>query len=275
MPSQGVSLSRIHDTGHAAVRASLGALVLSVAALVLWVVGGDRGTAVYDHGTTSAPAVDGGGARDEQMPRPVDTNTLADVDLSPIGEALQAADVERAVELYSTSFLHDPSHVSAAHRDALLEHASDLIQSRRYDSATALLDAYLAVFFRDTEAWIYAGRAYREKREYRPAIEAFLMATQDHQHPDLRRLVDGQLSMTVHRYVQELREQAKHTEVADLYSYLTQANPRNPHYFVALARAYLALGQESDALAALYHVAAEDPVADEVRALIEAIDTDR
>ena len=63
-------------------------------------------------------------------------------------------------------------------------------------------------------------------------------------------MVNGQLSWTIGLYVQRLREQERPLEIVDLYTYLTQAEPRNPHYFIALARAYVAVDQTSDALGA-------------------------
>ncbi len=208
-------------------------------------------------------------SRHHRSPRRTAIGAAAGTDT--LRNALDVGDYEGAVERYAQAFESADPGVGDTYRDTLLEHASDLIQVGDYDSATALLDAYLAVFFRDTEAWVYAGRAYREKRAYRPAIEAFLMAAQQDLHPDLRRLVTGQLSLTVNFLVQQLLEEQRQEEIAELYAYLTQADPRNPHYFVALARAYLALGRRSDAMAALYHVAAEEAVADQVRHLVENI----
>lgn len=223
---------------------------------------------------SSAPAVSADGlAADSHRrdPRPRQRAAGWPPGREALRETLARGDYEAAVERYALAFAADDPDIGDAYRDALLEHTSELIQDGRYDSATALLREYLAVFFRDTEAWIYAGRAYREQRAYRPAIEAFLTAAQQDQHPDLRRLVTGQLSLTVNFYVQQLNEAQRHEEIAELYAYLTQADPRNPHYFVALGRAYLAVGRVSDAMAALYHVAAEDEVADEVSRLVADI----
>jgi thioredoxin-like negative regulator of GroEL len=186
-------------------------------------------------------------------------------------ELLRQGAYEAAVDLYAQAYSRDDAHATHQYREALLGQVSKFIQSGEYDAATALLDSYLAVFFRDTEALVYAGRAYRENRQYRPAIEAFLTASQQDQHPDRRRMVNGQLSWTIGLYEQQLREQERYAEIVDLYTYLTHASPQNPHYFIGLARAYVAVGRTSDALAALQFVAAEDDAGRQAQELIAQI----
>lgn len=190
---------------------------------------------------------------------------------SPFEVMLREGDYNAAVEQYARTYTQGSAATAHQYRETLLRQVSRFIQNGRYADATALLDAYLAVFYRDTEALVYAGRAYRENRQYRAAIEAFLRAAQQDQHPDKLRTVNGQLSWTINLYVQALREAGRHEELVDLYSYLTQANPRNPYYFIALARAYLAVGRIDDALAALQYVAAEGEAGREAQELIEEI----
>jgi len=189
----------------------------------------------------------------------------------PFLALLQQGAFEAAVELYAHTYSRGDEQASHPYREAILQQVSIFIQSREYDRATALLDSYLAVFYRDSEALVYAGRAYRENRQYRPAVEAFLRASQQDQHPDRLRMVNGQLSWTIGLYVQQLREQERTLEIVDLYTYLTQAEPRNPHYFIALARAYVSVDQTSDALAALQFVAADDDAGAEAREVIAEI----
>jgi tetratricopeptide (TPR) repeat protein len=194
--------------------------------------------------------------------------------VAPVGhlqELLRRGAYDGAVDLYARAYSRDDVQATHQYREALLRQVSEFIQSGEYDNATALLDSYLAVFFRDTEALVYAGRAYRENRQYRPAIEAFLMAAQQDLHPDRLRMVNGQLNWTIGLYEQQLREQERYAEIVDLYTYLTHASPRNPHYFIALARAYVAVGRTSDALAALQFIAAEGDAGRQAQELIAEI----
>lgn len=184
---------------------------------------------------------------------------------------LDSGAYEQAIELYAAAYEGEDSQTSHQYREVILSQVSTFIQGGGYAAATALLDSYLAVFFRDTEALVYAGRAYRENRQYRPAIEAFLRAAQQDQHPDRLRMVNGQLSWTIGLYAQELRDENRHDDLVELYAYLTQAQPQNPHYFIALARAYMAVGRTSDALAALQFVAADEQAGGEAQELIAEI----
>ncbi|MDH3715539.1 MAG: tetratricopeptide repeat protein [Gammaproteobacteria bacterium] len=214
------------------------------------------------------------GAASDSENKPTVAEEVASGSVEPGGllqELLHRGDYEAAVDLYARAYSGDDSHTTHQYREALLRQVSEFIQSGAYDDATTLLDTYLAVFFRDTEALVYAGRAYRENRQFRPAIEAFLRASQQDQHPDRLRMVNGQLGWTIGLYVQQLREQQRYNEIVDLYTYLTHASPQNPHYFIALARAYVAVGRTSDALAALQFVAAEDDAGRQAQELIAEI----
>lgn len=242
------------------------ALAVAALSLVRWYFNDTR-AAVSQPSSTGAPAAD----FDRKFTA---ADGAAAGSVAPGGhlqELLQRGAYEAAVDLYARAYSRDDVQATHQYREALLRQVSEFIQSGEYDHATALLDSYLAVFFRDAEALVYAGRAYRENRQYRPAIEAFLIAAQQDQHPDRLRMVNGQLNWTIGLYEQQLREQERYAEIVDLYTYLTHASPQNPHYFIALARAYIAVGRTIDALAALQFVAAEGDAGRQAQELIAEI----
>lgn len=253
-----------------AVRFFALAWAVAAAAALLW-------TASNRGGSSGPPAASTRAMAPAAMrPDPASSTVPGEAAPDPLLEALlREGDYEAVVELYADTYTDGHAATAHQYREAILRQVSDHIQGGEYDHATALLDTYLAVFYRDTEALVYAGRAYRENGRYRAAIEAFLRAAQQDQHPDKLRMVHGQLSWTINLYAQALRERDARQELVELYAYLTHADPRNPHYFVELARAYAAVGRTDDALAALQFVAAEGDAGRDALELIEQIRAER
>ncbi len=184
---------------------------------------------------------------------------------------LSAGESEAAVALYDRAYLTASASETESLRRALVDHASTLIQQRRLARSSALLSRYLALFYRDADAWFVLGQAYREAGLYRPAIEAFANAHLYEERAAVRRIVGLQLNWTISLYVQQLEEFRRPGDIVSLFSFLVLAQPDNPYHYLSLASAFRSVGRDSDALGHLAYVSQDASVGERAREMMDEI----
>ena len=175
-----------------------------------------------------------------------------------IQQLLSAQDYEGAVELYEV-LQQQADETAAQHaRQQLLGHARNLLETRQFRMAEALLQRLLVATWRDVEARVLLAELAHRRGEVTAAVEQ-LYAARGHawDQASLARLLQRIRGM-VNEQVALLRKNANQAGLLELYQRLTQLEPDHAPYFIGLAGAQLELG-DVDAARTSLELVAQDP----------------
>lgn len=177
----------------------------------------------------------------------------------------------RAVERYGA--LREQADETAAQtaRGQLLAHAHRLNMQSDYASAIRLLQLYLQVAYRDAEARTLLAESYRANKDFRLAVEQLYEARGDAYRVETLGQLTVRIRALVAEYARELKRQDDQTGLLDLYQQLTQSEPSYAPWFLGLASAQLALGDNYAAQQSLLLVAQDAEVGAQARELLERI----
>ncbi|MDJ0955970.1 MAG: hypothetical protein QNI91_03880 [Arenicellales bacterium] len=184
---------------------------------------------------------------------------------------LKSNDFESAVELYDHIYTGSSLEVSADYRELLLEKASDLIQGNDLSHAIALLNEYLTIYYKDVDALIMLGRAYRDAGSKFAAIKSFQQAYQHEHRLGLSALILNQENTVIGEYIQELRDTNNQQSIVDVYLWLTQSQPDIAGYYIGLANAYTDQQRYAEAMETLRYVQYDVKVGPRARALLKEL----
>ncbi len=184
---------------------------------------------------------------------------------------LKSGDYETAVAEYDYLYMVGDIDSSEHHRQAIINHASAMIQNRETPEAIDLLEIYLALFYNDVDALFTLGRAYRNEAQWFKAIQAFQLAERYAYRATNIRVIRGQLNYAIGFYVQELKQQNKSNEVIELFRYLTQSQPETARYFIGLANAYSDQRRYGEAIDSLRYVQNNFEVGAEARTMMQKL----
>ena len=193
--------------------------------------------------------------------QPAPVRQVSDDVLAPddeIQQLLSAQDYEGAVGFYEMlQHQADETAVQRA-RQQLLGHARDLLETRQYRKAEALLQRMLVASWRDVEARILLAELAHRRGEVTAAVEQ-LYEARGHawDQETLARLLQRIRGM-VNEQVALLQKNASQAGLLELYQRLTQLEPDHAPYFIGLAGAQLELG-DVDAARASLELVAQDP----------------
>lgn len=184
---------------------------------------------------------------------------------------LNSHDYELAVDVYDQIYTDSSIEISAKYRELLLDEASKLIQGDDLPQAIALLNQYLAIYYKDVDALIMLGRAYRDIGSKFEAIKSLQQAYQ-HEHRTARStLILSQENTMIGTYIQELRDSNSQQTIIDVYRWLTQSQPDVPGYYIGLANAYIDQQRYVEAIKALRYVQYDIKVGPRARSLLNEL----
>jgi clan AA aspartic protease (TIGR02281 family) len=181
----------------------------------------------------------------------------------------------RAVDWYEALQKQADETATQRARVQLLAHAHRLNMQSDYASAIRLLQLYLEVAYRDVEARTLLAESYRADRDFRLAIEQLYVARGEAYRVETLDQLTVRIRALVAEYTGELKRQNDHTGLLDLYQQLTQFEPSHAPYFLQLASAQLALGDNYAARQSLLLVAQDAEVGAQAQELLERIHVDR
>lgn len=184
---------------------------------------------------------------------------------------LTARDYESVIDTYDQIYTDSSIDVSAKYRNLLLNHASDLIQGNDLSLPIALLNQYLAIYYKDVDALILLGQAYREAELKFEAIQSLQQAYQYEHRTSLSELILSLANTVLGEYVQELKEADEQQNIIDVYRWLTQSQPDVSGYFIGLAKAYTAQQRYGKAADALRYVQYDIKVGQQARSLLKEL----
>ena len=168
-----------------------------------------------------------------------------------LGSLLESGEFRAAVARYEAIYDTRPLSASEPYRQSLVTHAGNLLLAGEAAAGVDLLEAYLDIFYRDPDALVTLGRAYRSLGDYPASIRAFQRARQYSHLSTMRDLIGDQLNWVVSQYRYHLRDEGRVDEIADIYIGLMTVEPDNPYYALGLAKAYAESARYDNAVRAL------------------------
>lgn len=184
---------------------------------------------------------------------------------------LESGDYQAAVQAYDR--IYSASHESITHEyhEALLQHASRLIQERDLERSVLILTTYVALYYRDVDALLLLAETYRQQNDARAAIRALQEA---HTHSHLfavRERIQKQLDESISLHRKKLVDEGELEELVALFRMLIERQPNHSYYFLGLANAYVASNAYDQALTALRYIQYDAEIGPRARALISEI----
>lgn len=188
-----------------------------------------------------------------------------------LGALLASGDYGPAVAMFERLYDLSTSEQAERYRNQLVAYAGGLIQRGQPTASIDLLESYASVFYRDPDALLMLGRAYRAAGAYPQAIDALQQAVLYNHDPGARSLIEDQLNWVVSLYTQRLRDEGRRDAVIGVYQGLIEADPGNPYYKVGLARVLIDFEQYDAAERTLRAVANDGYVWRQARQLLRDI----
>jgi clan AA aspartic protease (TIGR02281 family) len=193
--------------------------------------------------------------------QPPPVREVPDDVLSPedeIQQLLSARDYVGAVEFYEVLVRRADETAVRHARQQLLGHARDLLETRQYPMAKALLERLLVAAWRDVETRVLLAELAYRQGDVTAAVEQ-LYEARGHawDQETLERLL-RRIRGIVNEQAAELRKDANQAGLLELYRRLTQLEPDHAPYFIGLAGAQLELGYVDAARTSL-ELVVQDP----------------
>jgi clan AA aspartic protease (TIGR02281 family) len=186
-------------------------------------------------------------------------------DIQPLLERKAFA---RAIESYEALQTQADEIAVQRARSQLLAHAGQLSVQGGYPSAIRLLQLYLQISYRDVEARVLLADAYRGNQDLRLAIEQLYEAKGQAYRPETLDQLSRRTRAVVADYARALQQRADNNGLLELYQDLTQLEPSYAPYFLGLASAQLALGDNDAARQSLLLVAQDPEVGAQAQQLL-------
>jgi FimV-like protein len=147
-----------------------------------------------------------------------------------------------AVDLYDRQHGRLDETAQARHREVILRYADSAARNGELERASDLLEIYTGLFFKDVEALSLLAEVLRRDGRHGAEIEALYAAFNEaHLEADRRRLrrrLDHAVALEAGRIEQQQGPQA----VIRFYRSLLRGEPLHGPYQIALARAYMEIG---------------------------------
>ncbi len=206
------------------------------------------------------------------VPKPADNGSAPGPESRDnIQHLLERKAFARALESYEALQARaDESAIQRA-RSQLLAHARQLSMHADYLSAIQLLQLYLEISYRDAEARMLLADAYRGNKELRPAIEQLYEAKGQAYRTETLDQLTWRIRAVATEYASALQQRSDNSGLLELYQDLTQLEPSYAPYFLGLASAQLALGDNDAARQSLLLVAQDPEVSAQARQLLERV----
>jgi len=171
---------------------------------------------------------------------------------------LRQKDYEKAVALFATPRSDTERAKAEDIKAGILRYAAALATEGDPAEAARLLTLFLQQAYRDPEALELLARVYAADHQYLSAITTWYEARSLAYRPDHLKRITERIRAIVDEYTQVLEEQGNEQALLELYLKLTELEPDYPPYFIGLAKAQLAMGDEAGARESLQLVA-DDP----------------
>ncbi len=186
---------------------------------------------------------------------------------------LDAGDYSSAIELYQRIYSQHDESISGGYRSLLIAEAYRL-QDANPAQGVRLLEAYLGIFYRDTEALLLLSEVKEQQGDYRGSLDrlqdAFLSV---HKLEDMQ-AIQAQIDRVLGRYGKRLNAGKDYISLAILYRALIDRQPNHAPYYFALAHAYLSSGNSEHALDALYYIQNDSALGSQAREMIAGLERD-
>lgn len=181
---------------------------------------------------------------------------------------LRQKDYDKAVSLFTTPHSDAERSKTAGIKAGILRHAATLAAEGEPAEAARLLNLFLRQAYRDPDALELLARVYATDHQYLPAISRWYEARAVAYRPEHLKRITQRIRTIVDEYSQTLEEQDNQQALLELYLKLTGLEPDYPPYFIGLAKAQLAMGDEAGARESLQLVAADPEIGGQARELL-------
>ena len=161
---------------------------------------------------------------------------------------LKSGDYRTVLARFEEIYTTEDSITSLEYRKLLVDHAFHLIESKKPESAVALLEPFVTVFYNDTDALFTLGRAYRVLGNPQRAIQAYQQMFLAEHRTDVREMIQQQLDRVIGIEIRALKKQKDYRTIASTYKNLLQLQPYHPPYVFGLVDALVAQQSWSAAL---------------------------
>ena len=189
-----------------------------------------------------------------------------------LDDALRGGDYTAALDTYETLSERGDEDALQTARTQILAHAAWLLAGQRDRSAQQLLEAFLALSYRDVEGQTLLADAYLAEGSFRSAIEHYYLAKgYAYQIETIDRL-NERIRLAVSNEATFLKQHNDQAGLLELYRYLTQLEPDYAPYFIELAKAHLALDDADAARRSLLLVTADANVGAEAQAILASLE---
>lgn len=252
-------------------------------------------TADQSTSTSAGPAVEEGVRLPELSPgsEPAARQAASDefLGLADFIALLESGDYQAAVDVYDQIYSTSEESISDRYRRALLEYAANLaaldgrnttaeddgfpgvvLHPRALEHSIRLVTIYLELYYRDVDALLLLGQAYRKQEDYPAAVSALQDAYTYSHLPSKQEQIQRTLDQSINMYRQRLAGRGDVEKLVELFRALTAGQPDHTPYFLGLANAYIASGDHDQALATLRYIEHDATVGSRARVLIEEIE---
>jgi len=183
-------------------------------------------------------------------------------------QLLEHHDDQAVLERYeSLQALTDSTLMNQARAEILI-HAQNRLKAHDFVSAVQLLQGFLLVSYRDSEARLLLAEAYVGQEDYLIAIEQMYEARGVAIHPQMLARLTERLRFVARKQAELYRKNADHAQLLSLYQSLTQKEPDYAPWFIELALVQLTLDDQQAAQNSLALVTSDPDVGEQARSML-------